>query len=357
MDGHGHAAASLCLRGLSAMPSAARKTSLDDRDTLHTVSLAYMPIEHPVLKRSRIIKNSKLDSVIELFKERETGSGQIEVSKVPQQFNMPMGHPDMRILYVLADMPSYDVYSLRVALRQAGVEVNSQEALKLSPAKVLELSVFMKDFTRPLMMQVYGDEGQTMETFEDVIHLFRDPDIQKARQKLLMLAGKLGIEITAIPRFLEDYADIFLSISYYRQHLQRVTPYVHDFFGAINDLRKNLQTRSNPTFIAAAADMEKIFSDVLISVTRRLESFDKRTKDMWDNLSAEQFRKIEATIKTFHQMMGGILCALTVKMDAWVELFPSRNVGGPGRRSEFIMSDMRAGLQRIRDIGTGPSGA
>ena len=109
----------------------------------------------------------------------------------------------------------------------------------------------MKDFTRPLMMQVYGEEGQKMETFEDVIHLFRDPDVQKARQKLMMLAGKLGIEITAIPRFLEDYADIFLSISYYRQTLERVTPNVQDFFVALNDLRKNFQMKNNPQFIAA----------------------------------------------------------------------------------------------------------
>jgi len=330
---------------------------MDDRDTLHTVRLIDMPIEHPTLKRARIIKNSKLDSVVEIFKDREAGSGQIEVAKIPQEFNMPMGHPDMRILHVLADMPSYDVYSLRVALRKAGIEVNNQEALKLSPGKVKELSAFMKAFTRPLLMQVYGEEGQKMETFEDVIQLFRDPDVQKARQKLTMLAGKLGIEITAIPRFLEDYADIFLSISYYRQHLQRVTPHVQDYFQALDDLRKNMQTRNNPTFLVAAKEMQKTFSDVLTSVTRRLESFDQRTKDMWENLSAEQFRKIEATIKTFHQMMGGILCALTVKMDAWVELFPSRNVGGPGRRSEFIMSDMRAGMQRIRDIGgSGPPG-
>ncbi len=333
------------------------KRELDDRDTLHTVRLADMPVEHPTLKRARIIKNSKLDSVVEVFKDREAGSGQIEVSKIPQEFNLPMGHPDMRILHVLAEMPSYDVYSLRVALRQAGIAVNNQEALKLSPGKVKELSAFMKAFTRPLLMQVYGEEGQKMETFEDVIQLFRDPDVQKARNKLTMLAGKLGLEITAIPRFLEDYADIFLSISYYRQHLQRVTPHVQDFFQALDDLRKNMQTRNNPTFLAASKEMQKTFSDVLTSVTLRLESFDKRTKDMWENLSAEQFRKIEATIKTFHQMMGGILCALTVKMDAWVELFPSRNVGGPGRRSEFIMSDMRAGMQRIRDIGaSGPQG-
>jgi hypothetical protein len=330
-----------------------RAAAVDDRDTLHTVSLADMPITHPTLKRSRMIKNSKLDSVIELFRDRETGSGQIEVDKVPQKFQLSMAHPDMRILHVLAQMPSYDVYSLRVALRQAGIEVNNQEALKLSPAKVAELGSFMKKFTRPLLVQVYGDEGVKMETFADVIQLFRDPDVQKARHKLTLLAGKLGIEIMAIPRFLEDYADIFMSISYYRQCLDRVTPHVDDFFLALNDLRKNFQTRNNPQFIAAAKEMETTFSTLLTAVTTKLESFDRRTQDMWNNLSAERFRKIEATIKTFHQMMGGILCALTVKMDAWVELFPNRNVGGPGRRVEFILGDMRTGLQRIRDIEAG----
>lgn len=323
---------------------------IDDRDTLHTLKLADMPIEHPTLKRSRMIKNSKLDSVIELFRDRDTGSGQIEIDKVPQKYNIPMSHPDMRILYVLSEMPSYDVYSLRVALRTAGIEVNNQEALKLSPAKVAELAVFMKKFTRPLLMQVYGDEAQKIETFADVIQLFRDPDVQKARHKLTLLAGKLGIEITAIPRFLEDYADIFMSISYYRQCLDRVTPHVEDFFQALNDLRKNFQTKNNPQFIVAAKEMEQTFGSLLISVTTKLDSFDRRTKDMWSDLSAERFRKIEAVIKTFHQMMGGILCSLTVKMDAWVDLFPARNIGGPGRRVEFILGDMRTGLQRIRDI-------
>jgi hypothetical protein len=324
--------------------------AVDDRDTLHTLRLADMPVTHPTIKGSRMIKNSKLDSVIELFRDRDTGSGQLEVGKVPQKFGLPMSHPDMRILFVLSEMPSYDVYSLRVALRQAGIEVNNQEALKLSPAKVTELSAFMKKFTRPLLMQVYGDEGVKMETFADVIQLFRDPDVQKARHKLTLLAGKLGIEITAIPRFLEDYADIFMSISYYRQCLDRVAPHVDDFFVALNDLRKNFQMKNNPQFMAAAKEMETTFSVLLTSVTTKLDSFDRRTQDMWNDLSAERFRKIEAVIKTFHQMMGGILCALTVKMDAWVDLFPNRNVGSPGRRSEFILGDMRTGLQRIREI-------
>jgi hypothetical protein len=207
-------------------------------------------------------------------------------------------------------------------------------------------------------MQVYGDEAVKLETFADVIQLFRDPDVQKAKHKLTLLAGKLGIEIMAIPRFLEDYADIFMSISYYRQCLDRVTPSVHDFFLVLNDLRKNFQMKNNPQFLAAAKEMEQTFSTLLTSVTTKLDSFDRRTKDMWNDLSADRFRKIESVIKTFHQMMGGILCALTVKMDAWDELFPNRNVGGPGRRVEFILGDMRTGLHRIRDIeASAPSGS
>jgi hypothetical protein len=71
---------------------------------------------------------------------------------------------------------------------------------------------------------------------------------------------------------------------------------------------------------------------------------------MWDNLSAERFRKIETLIKAYHITMGGILCALTVKMDSWAEMFPRRNVGGPVRRADFIMSELKAGMTRIREF-------
>src|ERR1051325_1818646 len=87
-------------KGAAEMSSTehASAASLDDRDTLHTLRLSDMPLEHPTIKRSRLIKNSKLDSVIELYRDRDTGSGQIEVTKVPTKFGLPMSHPDMRIL-------------------------------------------------------------------------------------------------------------------------------------------------------------------------------------------------------------------------------------------------------------------
>jgi hypothetical protein len=235
-------------------------------------------------------------------------------------------------------------------LRNAGIEVKDQAALTLSPEMTRELSAYMRNFTRPLLMQVYGEAAVRIETFEDVVNLFRDPDVTAARRALTVMAGKLGIEIMAIPRFLEDYADIFMSLSYYRRCLDEVTPAAYDFLDSLKQLRKTYQLRTSSVFVDACDETESTFNDLIVSVTGRLESFDRNTKDMWNDLSAEKFRKIERLIKAYHTTLGGILCAITVKMDAWTRLFPNRNSGSPGKRAEFIMSDFRHGLAQIRAL-------
>lgn len=324
----------------------------EDRDLLHVADLSILPIEHKPLQRARMIKNTRLDSVIEVFRDADIGSGQVDVEKLPQEYNWPMHppHPDFVLLRKISLMPSYDVYSMRVLLRGHGIEVENEEALKLSPEKRDELSVYMKKFTRPLMMQVYGEEGSQIETFDDMVNLFKDPDIQRARRRLTMMAGKLGIEIMTIPRFLEDYADIFLSLSYYKQCLDRITPAVYDFTDSFGDLRKNYQMRNNASLMQSCDEMEKTFNHLITAVTGRIESFDRHTKDMWSDLSADKFRVIEKIIKTYHTTLGGVLCALTVKMDAWTANFPRRESGGPVKRSDFIMTDMKHGLDRIRQL-------
>jgi hypothetical protein len=321
-----------------------------DRDSLHTLALAVVPVEHPTLKRARLVKNNRLLSVVEVYRDRESGSGQIDIEKLPHEFKWPAGHPDFILLQKLELMPSYDVYSLRVTLRAAGIEVNDLAALKLSPQKTKDLGKYMKAFTRPLLAQIYGDEGGGMDSLDDVVGMFRDPDLERARRKLMIMSAKLGIGLGDIPRFLEDYADIFLSLSYYRQCLDHTTPIIEDFLDCMKDLRKSFQMRSNTQLMSTCDDMERTFTDLLTSATGRLEAFNRHTNAMWENLSADRFRKIERIIKTYHITMGGILCALTVKMDAWAEMFPRRNVGGPVRRADFIMNDMKHGMKRIREF-------
>jgi hypothetical protein len=72
--------------------------------------------------------------------------------------------------------------------------------------------------------------------------------------------------------------------------------------------------------------------------------------DLWDNVSASQFRKVEKLIRSYHTTIGGVLCALTVKMETWARTFPNKGFGGPAKRAEFIMSEMRQGIERIQQF-------
>ena len=72
---------------------------------------------------------------------------------------------------------------------------------------------------------------------------------------------------------------------------------------------------------------------MLANVTGKIESFERSTNDMWRDLTAERFRKIEALVARYHTSIGGALCALSVKMNAWTSQFPNATggVGPPGR--------------------------
>ena len=87
----------------------------------------------------------------------------------------------------------------------------------------------------------------------------------------------------------------------------------------------------------------------LVAVVRgRFSNFDISTKEMWSNVSSQSFRRIESMIQGSHKEIGKILCALTVKMDAWTRKFPNRNAGGTMKRAEFISSDIRLGLDTLQ---------
>src|SRR5215475_5501393 len=89
-----------------------------DMDSLFVLPLSVIPFQTETLRSSRLIKNHHMQSVVELYAEKGMGSGQIDVNDLPQHFNWRnAAHSDYDILRKLADMPSFDVYSLRRSLR------------------------------------------------------------------------------------------------------------------------------------------------------------------------------------------------------------------------------------------------
>ncbi|MBD3661629.1 MAG: hypothetical protein HUJ11_05540, partial [Arenibacter algicola] len=128
-----------------------------DLDSLHILPLGIIPFENRSLSRARLIKNARLRSVIELFQDEDSGSGQMSIDDAARHLRDHAGasSTDITILRKLGRLPSYDVYSLRVLLREQDIPLNDFDALKLSPEKSTELGGYMKEFTFPLIKEIY----------------------------------------------------------------------------------------------------------------------------------------------------------------------------------------------------------
>lgn len=325
-------------------------TETQDIDSLCILPLHMIPIETPGLKRARLIKNVRLDTVVELFHDAETGSGQIEINELGTVFNWPTDarHPDEKILSTLSRLHSYDVYTLRMQLRKLGINVEDDKMLSLSPAKKAQLTVYMKSFTMPLIRQIYGDTNANIDDVGELISMFTTPDRGDALKNLKMMAEKLNIELTEVPKFLEDYGDVFLSLAYYKDCLDALIPQVMLYSEATEELKENLQMRSDKRLMNSIDSINEQLSDITASITGRFESFERNSESMWDNITAESFAKVKKLIYSHHATVGGVLCGLTVKMNSWSEKFA--HGGGLVRRGDFVMSDMMQGMDRIAKI-------
>ena len=115
-------------------------------------------------------------------------------------------------------------------------------------------------------------------------------------------------------------------------------------------LKSNWQMRQDPRLMDACDSLESSLSDLIASVSGRFEAFNRNTDHMWENITAERFRKVEALIKAHHATIGGILCGVGSKMVAWRSFFADAAAGGPVGRSEIIMSDILPGLDKVVEL-------
>jgi hypothetical protein len=322
-----------------------------DMDSMFILPLSILPIETKSIKSARLVKNAQLKSIVEVFRDEQTGSGQVDVESLPAICGWPPGelHPDHVIIRQLALLPSYDVYSLRISLRQLHIAVNDHASLRLSQEKAEELSRYMIMFTRPLTKIIYGEDGIEVNSYEDLIKMFRDPDVAKARERLTNMAKTLSIEIMDVPIFLENYGDTFMSLSFFRYCLERLEPYFSACLESLSPIRQHFQLKQNGNLMKTCDTVEDVINSVTAKITGTLEAFEKRTHQMWDNISQEEFRAVKTMVERHHITIGAALCGLTVKMNAFAHAFPHSRAGGPIKRADFMMSDMIQGIEIIRD--------
>lgn len=326
-----------------------------DSDALHVLPLSAVPINTEGLRRARLIKNAALEGVVELFTGEASGSGYIQprdlkkvyVSKTVETQN------DIELIQRLGPLPSYDVYSLRVELRKLGVPIKDTDGLRLSGEKLKQLSEYMYAFTLPLVTQIYGKPANNAKDYDALIALFQDPNVDEAKKNLALLAKKLKIERSEIPKFIQDYGDIYLSLAFYRQCLDRDIGKVTAFLDGLPEIRENRALKENMALVETCDFVEDKIRTIVSQIYGVLDMFKLHTDDMWADISPTRFKAIKDMILSYQSKIGGGLCAVHVKMNIWSEVFTGEDVGGPYRRADFIMTHMKQGLERIEEIQFG----
>ena len=314
-----------------------------DRDSIHTLPLRVIPFESKSLGRTRMIKNAKLESVIELFEGDKMGSGQLPVSAIGQVYTN-IGSDDVKMLTKLAKLHSYDVYSLRIELRKLGIRVDDHESLRLSAAKQVQLHRYMSAFTQRVILEVFGDGNEGVKNYGDVVELFRHPDKRQAIAKLKMMSDKLGIGLEEVPVFLEDFGDIYLSVAYFRECWESVQSAFTDFCYSVDDIMENRTLKQDKTLMKTCDAVYDKFSSMNTGASDRFHDFEAQTSKMWDNIDAKRFKRFQGIVQENHTEIGSALCNLSVKMNAWNKQFPNQNSGGPIKRADFIRLTMQPGL-------------
>ena len=340
-----------------AGPEAGSTVSDDEaRDSLHIMPLSIIPLETPGLRAARMIKNVRLEAVVEMFHDKTAGSGQVKVKAIPDCFesNKVEVEHDMEKLLRLATANSYDVYSLRIELRRLNIDVSKQASLTLSDNKKVELTEYMKSFTHPLIKHIYGSDNQQISDVSDIIKMFASPNRDEAVKNLKLMAEKLQVELKEIPTFLEEYGDIFLSLAYFKSCIDGIVPETQRFVDWMNEVRKSSEISRDRRQVKIIEQVGADLTDITASITGRFENFDRKSKDFWVDINAETFRTIRQLITAHHVTIGGVLCGLAVKMDLWKERF-AQGGGGPNRRMEFVKSEIMPGLGHIKHLETSAS--
>ena len=321
-----------------------------DRDSLHTMPLKIVPLRLPALRRARLVKTSQLESQIELFTDGSTGSGLIEVAAIPDFIGADEEDlkADMSVLHELALLNSFDVFSLRNSLRDLKIDVRQASDLKLSGAMEETLTEYMKSFTRPLVVNVFGATNDNVESSGQIIQMFTNIDRKVALKNMQKIAKMMNITVAEIPDFLEKYGDIYMSLSYFRKCLDEVVP-TFDLFTKWMDEMRDTMLRDNKQLMVKCEYVHSALNEILSSITGRFESFDRNSQTFWDNISMDSFQRLHALITNHHETIGGVLCGLTVKLNAWETRFPSQG-GSPYKRAEFVQSEMAPGLEKLQKL-------
>lgn len=322
--------------------------SPEDRDSIDTFALGVLPVMTAGLKRLRLVKNPRLESRVELYRGAGIGSGQIAIDDLPGYLEpgQDLLDHDIPLLRRVGAMPSFDCYSLRRAVRASGLVIEDDAVLSLSDQKKAELARHMRNLTRPLVRYVFG--GGRLDIFDPsaLRDALAQAETRDVRQKLSRLSDILETSLDELPDLLEDYADAYMSLGYFRAYLNLILPRVENLLRWIDEAAVAEQFRQGDSTAGRIGLVRRALDFLVKAVSERFFEFERRTIFDWEGLTIEEFAGARRQILEHQASLAEVLCGLTVKVSDWHSRYGSQNVAMQ-QRAEFVVSDLQAGLDRL----------
>jgi hypothetical protein len=326
---------------------------IDDRDTLHSIMLSTLPVTHSALRKARMIKNCRLQSVIELYRDQNAGSGQIAVDQLDVALGISSsGHPDLVLLRGVALLPAFDSFSIRLLLREMGASEEQLKPIAVSPEKLRQLDKFMESFTLPLLKYVYGRQDVGKAGMSQLFEMFRNPDVAMAQSHLNRLATKVKVPLTSIPNFLENYSDTFLAIAFYQQSYQDLVTVIAQFLDSIREVAAQIKFKHNQNVKTVCEEVDATFRFVMKAIGTRLSAAERMAAALWADDVTAPFQTFQARLREFQVLIGMLLCSLAAKVDAWRAAFPSSKVGSTQQRAQMISADIAYAMPALRQAAS-----
>ena len=319
-----------------------------DKDSVDRLPLSSIPLASGALRGAKLVKNARMETSVEIHSDPLSGSLQVSPESIADF--METSPRDQAIISSLAGLQSFDVYSLRGNLKKLGVEVKDADALDLSEDMKEGLSIYSLEFTRPLVEKIFGQDRKDIKTTQGLHAILRDPDMARVKENLKIIAEKTGLQLSDIPKFIEEYSEVFLSVSYYRYSFESVGPDIDRFLFWMCEVRSRREVMSSPKTLDQCKEVEEILRFLGNSIRERLLQFQTSFEMFWADINKESFGEMRKQIEENHSSMGSVLCGLVVKMNLWKKAFPDNTVGGPSTRAKFVVTEMEPGLIKLKDL-------
>lgn len=323
-----------------------KKPTPNDMDALDTFPLSIVPLSSLSLRSAKLIKNTRMETTVELHNDPITGSYQIFPEAIAETFKG--ADKDQELIVKLSLLNSYDVFSLRNSVKKLGLELQDPEVLTLSADMLSTLNKYTMHFTRPLLENIFG--ANNSKNTQDLQQLLRDPDVSRVRENLMIMTRQTGIPLANIPKFIEDYNEVFLSLSYYRYSFESIAEPITRILLWLDELRHHRDIMATPQTLSSCKRTEEALKFLSTSLRERLGRLQYSFETFWKDINQQSFINLRQQIEDNHASMGAVLCGLVVKLRNWEKSFPDNSVGGPVTRAKFVVTELEPGLERLKTL-------